>query len=399
MKKLSLAVIALYVGLLSAFSQKTTTDSSVYKSRKLTFEEANIVSSYYQQDGNNSAVTGGIGTEKLTDISNAFQVKLRKYDRQNRKHTFDVEVGVDHYTSASSDKINPSTISSASAADTRFYPSVNWTMENEQKGSSIGAGLSTSTEYDYQSFGGSINFSKKILKKSGEFSARLQTFLDNVTLIQPIELRTNTRRDEDDDYATSPRNTYSVALSYAQVINQQMQVEFLVDAIYQKGYLGLPFHRIYFTNNAEKVENLPNSRFKLPIGVRLNYFAGDRLIVRAYYRYYQDDWGLMAHTLNIETPVKITPFFSISPFYRFYKQRAVNYFAPYKMHKITEQYFTSNYDLSSFNSNFYGAGFRLAPPTNVFGIQHLASMEMRYGHYAKNIGMQSDIVSLQLGFK
>lgn len=217
-------------------------------------------------------------------------------------------------------------------------------------------------------------------------------------MIQPIELRTNQGRGGD-HYGSSPRNTYSAALSYSQIVNQQLQVEFLIDLIYQKGYLGLPFHRIYFFNNAEGVENLPGSRFKVPIGFRANYFAGDKVIIRSYYRYYQDDWGLKAHTINIETPVKITPFFSVSPFYRYYTQHAVDYFAPYKTHKSTEQYYTSNYDLSTFNSSFFGAGIRLAPPDNVFGIKHLNSLELRYGHYSKNIGMQSDVLSLNLGFK
>ena len=58
MKKLSLAVIGMYIGMLAAFSQNNNTDT-VYKSRKLSFDEANFVSSYYHQDGNNSAVTGG----------------------------------------------------------------------------------------------------------------------------------------------------------------------------------------------------------------------------------------------------------------------------------------------------------------------------------------------------
>ena len=109
MKKLTLAAIALYVGILSAFSQNSTADHPAYKSRKLTFEEANFVSSYYQQNGNNSAVTGGVGTEKLTDYSNSFEVRLQKFDKRNRKHSFDIELGVDHYTSASSDKIDPYT--------------------------------------------------------------------------------------------------------------------------------------------------------------------------------------------------------------------------------------------------------------------------------------------------
>lgn len=86
MKKISLAAIGMYLSILSAFSQNNTTDSSTYKSRKLTLDEVNFVSGYYHQNGNNSAVTGGIGTEKLTDFANTIDLKLSKYDSKNRKH-------------------------------------------------------------------------------------------------------------------------------------------------------------------------------------------------------------------------------------------------------------------------------------------------------------------------
>ena len=89
---------------------------------------------------------------------------------------------------------------------------------------------------------------------------------------------------------------------------------------------------------------------------------------------------------RLETPVKITPFFSFTPFYRYYNQTAVDYFAPYKIHTAANQFYTSNYDLvKAFNSNFYGAGIRIAPPKGVFGMQHLNMLELRYGHYAKNV--------------
>jgi hypothetical protein len=42
------------------------------------------VSSYYKQDGNNSAVTGGISSEELTDISNTLDVKLIKYSKKEK---------------------------------------------------------------------------------------------------------------------------------------------------------------------------------------------------------------------------------------------------------------------------------------------------------------------------
>ena len=390
-------MIGMFAGMLSAFSQAPSTDSSAYQVRKLRFEEANIVSSYYHQDGNNSAVTGGIGTEKLTDFSNSFQVKLTRYDTHLRKHSFDFDLGIDHYTSASSDKINPNTISSASYSDSRVYPSLNWTMENETKGTTIGAGLSSSTEFDYQSFGANILLAKKSKDKSAEFSFKLQAYLDHLKVIRPIELRPF--QEDQTAYARSARNTFVGSLSYSKIINHRLQVALLMDLIYQHGYLGLPFHRVYFLDNSLDVENLPGSRFKLPLALRANYFVGDKIIVRTYYRYYQDDWGLKAHTINLEVPYKITPFLSVSPFYRYYTQEQVDYFAPYQKHKPSEKFFTSNYDLSTFHSNFFGAGFRYAPPENILHINHFSSVELRYGHYAKNIGMTSDIISLDLGIK
>lgn len=399
MRKLSLAVIGMYLSILAAFSQSTKPADTAYKSRTLSFEEANFVSSYYTQNGNNSAVTGGIGSEKLNDYSNSIEIKLHRWDKKLRKHTYDFELGVDHYTSASSDMIDLKANSSASHADTRIYPSASWTRENEQKGSTIGAGGSISYEFDYLSFGGHIDFSQKTKNKNGEFSGKLFTYLDNLKLIYPLELRTGNTSQRGENYATSARNTFGTSLSYSQIINERLQLAFLLDLVYQDGYLGLPFHRVYFTDNSEKVENLPGKRFKVPIGFRANYFLGDNVILRSYYRYYKDDWGLESHTLNLETAIKLSPFFSVSPFYRYYTQSAVNYFAPYQSHKTADQYYTSNYDLSKFNSQMFGAGLRLTPPAGVFGIEHLNMLEIRYGHYTKNNGMNSDILSLNIRFK
>lgn len=393
--------MGIFLTLFAAFAQTTPKDSTEYKSRKLTFEEANLVTSYYRQDGNNSAVTGGIGTEKLTDISGAIDVKLTRWDRHDKKHSFDIEVGIDHYTSASSDKVNPQSISSASYADTRIYPSVNWSMENQKKGSTIGAGISFSTEYDYQSIGANVSFAQKTKNRNGEFTAKLQAYLDQVKIILPVELRPPGGGDDDDqNYDSKARNSYSGSLSYSQIINQRLQIMFIADFISQQGFLGLPFHRVYFPGvTLPSVENLPDTRMKIPLGFRANYFMGDKVVLRSFYRYYHDDWGLSAHTVQLESSIKFTPFLSVTPFYRYYTQTAIDYFAAYKVHSVADQFYTSNYDLSKFNSNFYGAGFRLTPPKGVFGIQHMNALELRYGHYTRSNGMKSDIITLSLKYK
>jgi hypothetical protein len=391
-----LVVAGLYIGILSSFSQKV--DSAVYKSRKLKLDEINLVSSYYRQDGNTSAVDGGIGSEKLTDIANVIEVKLTKYDKRNHKHTLTGELGVDHYTSASSDKIDTKANSSASSADTRFYPSVSWNVENEQKGNSLGFNVSASTEFDYKSLGFGANFSQKSKDKNRELSIKLQAYLDKVSLILPVELRTGTANN-DNNYPAASRNSYSGSFSLSQVINKSLQLLVVLDVVKQQGFLGLPFHRVFLNDGTLRSELLPSSRLKLPIGLRANYFLGDKIIIRSFYRFYKDNWGLTSNNIELESSFKLTPFFSVTPFYRFYDQTAVDYFAPYKTRPVTAQFYTSNYDLSKFKSNFLGTGFRISPPKGVLGMQHWNMLEIRYGHYNRTTGLNSDIISLNLKFK
>ncbi|CAM3967175.1 DUF3570 domain-containing protein [Flavobacterium antarcticum] len=393
MKRILITGLAL-LGLMQLTAQVAPADSTTYKSTKLKIDEINLVSSYYQQDGNNSSVTGGIGTEKLTDISNTLDVRLIKFDKAGIKHSWDLEVGIDHYSSASSDMIDLQANSSASSADNRVYPSVTYARENEEKGQSFSFGLSTSFEYDYQSFGGTVGFSKQTKNKNGEFTAKFQTYLDQVKMILPIELR-----DANAPSGTEARNTFAGSLGYSQIVTENFQVQFMVDLVQQNGYLSLPFHRVYFTDGSVHQENLPNSRFKIPVSVRGSYFLGDNIILRAYYRYYTDNWNLTAHTLDFEVPVKLSPFLSVSPFYRYYNQQGTKYFKGYEAHTEASEFYTSNYDLSTFSSNFFGAGVKWTPLHGVFGVKNLNTLELRYGHYSRSTDLNSNIISLNLKYK
>jgi len=402
MRKICLTVVGMYFMLLHAFSQ-VTKDTAAFKPRKLQLDEVNLVSSYYTQQGDHSAIQGGIGSEKVTDLANGLELKWVGWDAHQRKNTLTAGLGIDIHTAASQAYISK-TGASQRTDGTRIYPSLDWTRENEKKGTSFSLGAYYSNEFNYQSIGVSAGATKKT-KHNGEFGLKLSGYFDRVKLIFPSEFEPagsygGGGRDEEDhpDYGSSPRQTYTASFSFSQVINSRLQASFLLDLVQQHGYLGLPFHRVYFTDGNDAVENLPSNRFKLPVGVRLNYFLGDKVILRSYYRYYQDNWGVRSHTASLEVPVKVTPFFSVSPFYRYYTQTAANYFAPYAQHAATDTYYTSNYALSAFSSNFFGAGIRLAPPKGIFGT-HLSALELRYGHYTQTTDLVSDVISLHLQFK
>jgi len=404
MKKICLTVIGLYILMLHGFSQ-VASDSSGYQSKPLRVDEVNLVSSYYSQDGNHSPVTGGIGNEKVTDIANGLEVKFIGWDKNKRKHTITAGLGFDYHTAASQAYVSKT--GASKTGGTRVYPSVNWNIENGEKGTSFGFGAYYSSEYNYNSIGLDAEYSKKT-KSNGEFDAKVSGYLDQVKLIYPSELipastavssaSSGGGGDEKRNIPSSPRNTFSGSLSFSQVINTRLQASIMMDAVAQSGFLGLPFHRVFFNDGSVHVEALPSSRYKLPLGVRLNYFMGDNVIIRTYYRFYTDDWGLVAHTASIEVPVKITPFFSISPFYRYYVQTAVKYFAAYGMHTAQDQYYTSNYALSSLNSNYLGVGIRLAPPNGILKT-HLNSLEVRYGHYMQSTDLNSNIISFEFKLK
>jgi hypothetical protein len=390
-----------------------------YNPRALRVDEINLVSSYYWQNGDHSAITGGIGTEKVTDFSNGLDLKLVWVGDNENKNTISLGIGYDHHSSASSAFVT--TTGQGKQGGTRIYPSFDWTVENPKTGNTFGLGAYYSGEYNYKSLGADLHFSKKTTDKNGEFSVKLQAYLDHVTMIYPSEFITaitpvssgatyvttasgnvvlsNGGSVSTPSLPTKPRNTYTASFGYSQIINSRFQVMLLADIVTQNGYLSLPFHRVYFSNKKDTIEKLPSSRFKLPIGMRANYFLDDNIILRSYYRYYTDNWGSHSNTANLEVTYKVTPFFSVSPFYRFYTQSAAKYFAPYEAHSASDEYYTSNYEYAKFNSQFFGAGFRIAPPKGVFGWQNLHELEIRYGHYTQTTGLTSDVVSLNLGFK
>ena len=396
--KRTILTVALLLVALAGRAQTSPNETPSYEARKLKTEEMTFVSSYYHQDGNNSAVTGGIGTEKLTDYANSYELVMSKLDRKNRLHTFTGDFNVDYYTSASSDKIDPLTISSPSRSDIHVYPSLSWSVRDPRTRVTKGLGYAFSAEYDYISHGFTGQWAKTSRDNNREVSLRASTFLDTWTVILPVELRPadygSGSQNDPKPVDHKARNSYNVTLSVSQVISKRLQLLLIAEPSSQQGLLSTPFHRIYFTDGSEKVENLPGSRLKLPVGIRANYFVGDGLILRSFYRLYVDNWGMVAHTINLETAIKINPFLSVSPFYRFHTQTAVTYFRPYGQHDPALPYHTSDYDIEKLQTHFIGTGIRLAPPGGVFGNKRLIALELRYGHYLRNTGMTANIVTL-----
>ena len=352
-----------------AYSQDTIVS---YKKRVLESVEIDLLASYYSQDGDNAAVTGGIGTEELTDLASSIVVSIPLNDDDVLK----IDANVSAYTSASSSNVSPFDSgqpadpfvadSGASANDLWLNGVVSYSHSSDDRNNIWGANVSVSQEYDYASFGFGGNYSYLLNNKNTELSIRANVFLDSWKIIYPFELRPF----EDLGYTplkTNKRNSYAIGFGFSQILSKKAQGSISLDLVQQEGLLSTPFQRVFFKDRdaiiigngfqlADDIERLPSTRFKVAIGGRLNYYLNEMFVLRSYLRYYQDNWGITSYTASIEAPIKLGDFFTLYPSYRYYTQTKADYFYKANDALSTDAFYTSDYDLSNFNAGEFGLG-------------------------------------------
>ena len=352
--------------------------------------------SFYTQDNDHSAVTGGIGTEYLQ----VYTVDLMMNWKKDSVRAIDFDLGADIISSASTDNID-FVVSSASKEDIRTHLGLGYTRFLTSR-TIVGINTTGSIESDYTSWNLGLTIGHVSRDQSQEWSVNVQTFFDDLRwgrfengrpqkLIYPQELR---NKKWFDDYR---RNSFNVEFSFFQTINKRTALGIMPAVIYQKGLLSTPFHRVYFTDDSERVENLPGERWKIPVAIQLNRFIGSQFILKATYRYYWDDFGISAHTLTMEVPIKFSAVWTLLPSLRFYTQTNADFFKPYKKHDAAQEFYTSDYDLSNFNSYKIGMGFRYAP----YAVKRKTifnEIETRYSLYLRSDGLVAHMLSVYIQY-
>lgn len=428
MTQLSRSVKPVFVILffLMTFIGRSQQGDNSYQRRVLETSEVDMLFSYYSQDGQNAAVTGGEGTEELTDATSSIVLRMP----MNEDDILTVDVGLSAYTSASSSNVNPldgglnvtpfDASSGESRKDMLVYINPSYQHSSEDRNTIWSANAYFSSEYDYFSLGFGGSFTKLFNEKNTEITLSGRVFLDKWNSQYPIELRdgffddritgTGTYNPIFTEFDNENRNSYSLSLSFSQILSKKLQGALFMDVVSQNGLLSTPFQRVYFLDFedfyidefqlADNVEQLPDSRFKLPVGGRLNYYLNDLVILRSYYRFYWDDWGINSHTASLEAPVKLSGKFTIYPSYRYYTQTAADYFYPKEQALSTFDFYTSDYDLSNYDAHQYGIGvqykdiFTSARVLN-FGLK---TINLQFSQYDRSDGLNAFIVTLGTTF-
>lgn len=484
MKK-TVVIIFLALGARFSASAQGIDSTKVYRKRVLENTEVDLLMSLYKQEGDNSAVGGGIGNEHLVNATPTIVVSLPLNDDD----VLTIDAGISAYSSASSSNINPFNSSGASRGGGDdddeheghyYYPGttnsqptgtpwiassgasksdvleamhVDYSHSSDDRNLVWGPNISISNEFDYTSFGFGGNIARLFNEKNTEIGLKANVYLDKWRPIYPTELHEYdlygsgflshgyfqgvSVLDQNGNISTSyhpndftaitnrSRNSYSTSFFLSQILSKRLQVSVFFDLLFQQGLLSTPYHRIYFSDKpnyyigkaqyipvyttpqntgifqlADDIERLPSTRKKIPIGARLNYYINETFVLRTYYRYYLDDWGIKAHTVNLDLPIRFSQKVSVTPSYRFYTQNQAKYFAPYETHLSTEKFYTSDPDLAKFHANQYSLALNYNDIFNDFKIYRfgLKNANIKYSHYMRSDGLKADIITLGVKF-
>jgi len=343
----------------------------------------------------------------------------------------------------------------ASRKDVLTTINIGYQKASEDRNRYWGVNLGGSVEYDYESFSSGVSFAQLWNEKNTELSLKGQVYLDRWKPIIPTELHeyemfqetflynqqsyfrgvgimddqgnsvASYRPDLFESYTSVARNSFAFSIGLSQVLTPKLQGAIFADIIRQEGLLSNPLQRVYFEDRndfyignfrtlgnydspdntdlfhlADDVERLPSSRLKVPIGMRLNYYLNEYVVLRSYLRYYQDDWGVRSNTLQIELPIRFNLAWKLVPTYRYYDQTAATYFAPYNRHSSRNDFYTSDYDLAQFDSHQWGfsVSYRaIFRRINLFDFE-LKTAQLRAQKYNRSDGLSAFVVSTAFQF-
>lgn len=401
-KTIYILFILLYLGYNPTLAQDQ--DSS-YKKKALTTLDVSAFFSFYNQDGQHSAVTGGTGDERLM----VAHVGLEIHGGINASMII-FGASVDMITSPSTDKID-FIRSSASLYDNHVQAKAGYQYQVKNPNMTFGAMYLFSMESDYFSNGVSAwcNFVNN--NKTRAYGISTDVFFDDLrwgrlsartggtptTMIYPSELR---RTKWSDIYH---RNSYNLNFNFRQDLNKKLTINLSFGTSFQEGFLSTPFHRIYFSDTSQvRIEKLPQYRIRLPLSIAANWFVHQHVVLQSDYRIYWDNFGIFAHTLHFQTAIKPHNKISLYPFVRAYYQTASPYFAPFQQHLSDASFYTSDYDFSSFWTFKFGLGLGWNPDARLGGKKskvYFNSFVLRYSFMYRTDGLSAHVVSLQMRIK
>lgn len=228
-------------------------------------------------------------------------------------------------------------MSSASIEDTRTE--VSGTTRYYYDRGNAGLNLTFSDEDDYES---------KAIAVDGSFNSE-----DGLTTYSAAVSASDD--DIDPTQGSYPTNTlgaskdiYSAWMGITRIVSKRGLVRFGLSYTYRDGFLTDPY---------KNYDQRPDERKEWTVGAGYrHFFEQPNAALHVDYRYFNDDWDVESHTIDIAWHQNVGQDTGVTPFIRYYTQHEAEFFSNLASELANQnaRYYADDYRLSAFGAFSYG---------------------------------------------
>jgi hypothetical protein len=384
---LSLAVIAGTRAALSADSEPPLSDAEILGPTSMTLRLESVTArlSAYNQFGagyqSKSGPVLGPGSERLTIFEPQTEVVLTQGDRITHR----VWIPVDVISEASAASI-PKPVDLISGASRKAAAgAVSWTTTVRTNPVTLltmtsGSHVESTLRSWNEGLGASRSFADQNTVVSGSVVG-IQDWLDRFLVTGERNGRTG-------------RSTTMGSAGVTQILTPTTVVNVNYGLTLQQGTLGNTWNAVPLTNDTRGPELLPTQRLRHAVVGRMAQFLPWNGALRLYYRFYADDWGIVAHSAEGQIMQRLTPMLYVGAIYRFHTQTGPTFFTTLASPDATLR--VADSDLAPLQSQTIGGKFVGDAPFRAGGIRSL-HYEVEYDRYVRTNDLRMDILTCSIG--
>lgn len=232
--------------------------------------------------------------------------------------SIDAAYAVDVWTSASIDVVSSAT---KMAQITEQRDEVDLSVGHDLEDATLGASYRFSTEYDYTSHSGTLSASR-------DFANKAATLDGSVSLSKDAVGRAG------DPGFSQGLSTIDTRLSFTQIIDTSSLAQATYELMLLDGYQASPYRYVAIDGDglcsgpslACYPEELPRTRSRHALALQTRRAFGVHVSSGLEYRFYLDDWGLTAHTLQARLGWSPIDPLGFALRYRYYTQSPATFY-------------------------------------------------------------------------
>jgi hypothetical protein len=248
--------------------------------------------------------------------------------------------------------------------------SANFYRENSR----VGIGIARSSENDYESNSANINASIWFNDKNTTLDVGFSFSDDTIKPTQDLTIDPGRVKEEEKD-----SESFSVGIS--QVVNKTLLLGAGISYTTYDGYLSDPY-KLAVVEGVALRDNRPDSKEQIAFDLKLRkYLKKYHAAIHADYRYYDNNWGVSSHTLGLAWYQNIRTW-QLSGGIRWYDQASANFYRHFYTEERLDNYYSSDYRLSSYGALSYRLGLSKRYDFGTFKIT--------YENYDSGKGTKSD---------